>query len=173
MGIKSPNIIQIEFFSLIGSSLEEVVNSASDRALEGGRVKMVVRLFEGSFAFTTRLQEITRLDNSYIDLVSALQDAKGLRRGLLIWKVSQNRNKRQHLARPLLPMAVDCLERALNNADKVCFEPSSINSFRPLMRSEEHEAIERAKQSNHVWIFIFPPGPLLSESPGKVLTSYI
>ena len=159
------NLVQVEFFApLMGESLDEVLSEALNRSLEGDRIKTVVRFHDRGGRLSTAVARL-EAEGSKTEQITSLWDVF-----LSMWgwswvdRLKRRRIRTLRLAKDLLRQAVDADQVYVENPDW---------TFRPIARNEAHELIEKVSFSWAAWYFIFAPGELGTDSPGKTVIAHL
>jgi len=171
-----PNLVQAEFFHVgrNGSSLDEVLDECYHRIGEGLElalkgveprfgIKTVVRFFDYAGDLTAIAQEAEKLEARSRENHADLMSASGLQRW---WLGSQSRRiagAAINLDKKAHRLAAVRLLEAIRGSKEVAIEMFD-HRFRPLRADEAHEVAEAIATSTRIWLFIFKPNAILSDS---------
>ncbi|HUO56461.1 MAG TPA: hypothetical protein VMU27_03445 [Candidatus Paceibacterota bacterium] len=175
------NIVQAEFFHVGGGdtpSLEALFDQCRERVKEGlelelrgvesrSRIKTVVRFFDESGKLTKLAFKAERLHKKDNQVLQAFLKAKGLRRWWLNHQSRRLAGQTLALKEEARLLAAEHLRLAIRKSRDVAVEHSD-HSFRLARKDETHELVESAYRSTGVWLFVFRPNHLLSDTNASV-----
>jgi hypothetical protein len=175
------NIVQAEFFHVGGGdtpSLEALFDECRERVKEGlelvlqgvesrPRIKTVVRFFDESGKLTRHALKAERLHKKDRQTLQAFIHAKGLRRWWLNRQSRRLAGQSLALKKEARLLAAEQLRFAIRKSREVAIERSD-HSFRHARKDEVHELAESAQNSTGVWLFVFRPNHLLSDTNTSV-----
>ncbi|MGH2506305.1 MAG: hypothetical protein ACREGH_01530 [Minisyncoccia bacterium] len=176
------NIVQAEFFHVgRGStpSLEALLDECRERVKENlelvlqgvesrSGIKTVVRFFDESGKLTKLALKSEQLNKKDRQVLHDFINAKGL------WRWWLNRQNRRLAGQSLVLkekarlLGVEELRLAIRKSREVAVERPD-HSFRLARKDESHELIESAQNSKGVWLFVFRPNNLLSDTNVSVV----
>lgn len=159
------NLVQVEFFApLMGESLNEVLSLAFNRSLEGDRIKTVVRFHDSGGRLSKAVTRLTAEESKTEHITSAWDVFLSMWGWSWIDRLKRRRIHTLRLAKDLLKQAVDANQVYVENPDW---------TFRPIERNEAHEIVEKVSFSWAAWYFIFAPGDLGTDTPGKTIIAQL
>ena len=171
------NLVQIEFFHLGRNQdpeLYELFDAAKERFEEifsyietgvepSSRMKTVLRLYDTdniltSFAIDARKNEIR-----HAALLNTFMEAGWLGRKLLNRESKRVARRALELKRKCLHGAVSELSKSIQTKRPIAVEKPD-NTFRLARKDELGEILSAAKGSYAVWLFVFEPNDLFSQT---------
>lgn len=188
MATSKANIVQAEFFHVGGEdvrSFNKLFNQMRERILDGleltlaagkeasSGIKTCVRFYDLDGTVTPRVQNTQRLEEAYTETLEILGESKP---GSFHRWWFGGRLRRLHTKKELAKaQATTCVVRAFFYALKmkgpVAVERND-HSFRPMHGNEAHELAEAAANSKGVWLFVFRPNDLLSDTNTSVAHAF-
>jgi hypothetical protein len=148
-------IVQVEFFSPAISnakSIEQAMCLASERAMDGDRIKTVVRFRDKDGTLAKKIDSLAKSR----DLTSFKRESfigRFRRDWRLIWNLPSP-EKRQ--SSKVLETTKATIRDALTGKSGVAVEDRDFR-FRPVRGDEVYELTERFTRSSAAWYFVFPP----------------
>lgn len=159
-----PNIVQVEFFLVnMRGTLENLLTECQERTEDDARIKTVIRFFDKTGTATDFILCVSRIDKKLQKLRDTIAYSK------VPWKTIQNMRtirlmkKRAVLKEKSVQLAVGWIHSAIQNQQPVAIENPDY-SFRSVEKNETHELIETTSKSTSVWLFVFEPNFLLSDT---------
>lgn len=171
------NIVQAEFFHVGGTetpTFEALLEECRERVKEGlelvlrgheGRphIKTVVRFFDETGELTRLALKADQLKRRDKKILDGLVSSTGLRRWFLNLKSRRLAGQTLALQETARLLAAHRLRDAIKASRTVAVEKFD-HSFRLVRKDELHELAESATNSRNVWLFVFRPNNLLSDT---------
>ncbi len=168
MSIDALSIIQAEYFHVDPSRPPEVLlDECRERALEGSRVKTILRFYDRRGLITETVHKIVFLMQPH-DALLATVATKAKNKVSITEEAEQlNQMLRQKtlLQAQIFHQSIEDLNSVLKDREVLAVEygPND-HRFRLADRSEYYDLIHSASQAKVAWFFVFPPGDLLADS---------
>lgn len=161
------NIAQLEFFFYKAENMEGIFSEAHERAKDGARIKLVVRIVDSNGAISAQVMETRARENMFGSYLGYECNEADFASYLWRWWMARRRKKlgqtSEDAQKRLLDTALSELERTIRSGGVVALEPCSIAPLRLVRRDELHELMETARRAHSVWVFVFKPNGILSD----------
>lgn len=161
-----PNLIQVEFFPPTKAVLRATFEECLERAFENRRDKIVIRFYDQNGSVTAQVRKTVQAETAYERSVQALKGTRGIRRMLVSTYTGFLLRRTTRLELAATQLLHQTLQTVVRNKQPLAIEPSTFY-FRDVDRDEMHELLESVSVCSGVWVFVFPPAPLLTDTPGK------
>lgn len=164
-----PNIIQAEFFHVGrgAESLDQVIGECAERVLDGSPIKTGVRFYDTQGDLTSKILKYASLDNWCGELEKKIPDASGLWRAVLVRAHRHYFKKYLKVKKSFLLLAIERVKMAALTSEEIALEQFD-HSFKEMPSDEMHEVLERIEKAKGVWIFLFKPNDLLSDTQASI-----
>ena len=162
------NIAQLEFFLYKADNIESIWREVEERAIDGARIKLVVRIFDISGLITAQTVYTKACDQEFDEFVKREYYETPTASRLRCWWMARRRRKlgqkERDAKKHLLELALGALEDTLRGKGDVGLELYPGAPFRLVRDNERHELLQTSRRALGVWVFVFKPNELLSDS---------
>lgn len=179
-----PNLAQVEFFHVGRKSnpsldeyagatqnlIEEMLSSLKTGASISSHLKTVVRFFDSSNVLSQIALESKKLQDADTELSGQYAFASLPGRVLISSEIQQIAGAKIALARVCMRTAITELRNSVKTSREIAVEKPD-HTFRLAQKDELLELVESAKGSHAVWLFVFEPNDILSDTNKSVASA--